>query len=649
MTIIRRVLMAWLLCGAWTAQLMAQSPSSLPPVEAFGTLPAAAEPSLSPDGKHLALIKVRNGRPVAVIYTLDPAGVAPVVMPDEDGFIVGVQWANNDRLLITINVNMQIIGDDVNPWFRTVSVDTHGQNGVTMFSNMTEARDRNYSGSSVVDLAPDDPNHIYMSLYENPTSREFRDTVFRVDVTTGEAERVLRGGPETQGFIMDGHGHVVARLDMTRHPWTQRLLFNAGDNDWKEIASQDVAGGKELEVAGLTVDGMAVVMGAIDDKNGIMGLARHDVKDGSLKWLYVDPRYDVESVIRDPWSGRVLGAVVVEDVPVYHYFDPAFTALQKGLESAFPGTNAHAVTWDADQQKVVVAVDSPRLPRAYFLLDRTTHKATLLTRTYESLRSADLGEIRPYPYRSRDGLDIAAYLTLPPGKAPKNLPTVIMPHGGPQARDQLEFDWWAQFLANRGYAVLKPNFRGSIGYGQKFEEAGYGQWGRKMQDDITDGVKKLIADGIADPKRICIVGASYGGYAALAGAAFTPDLYACAFSWAGVSDLKKLYQDETDETTSTPAALSWKLFIGDNTGELESVSPADHADQIKCPVLLMHGSDDYTVRVDQGEEMNRALQHEGKKVTFIAIKGETHYMQTTATRVRVLTELERFLKENIGN
>jgi dipeptidyl aminopeptidase/acylaminoacyl peptidase len=185
-----------------------------------------------------------------------------------------------------------------------------------------------------------------------------------------------------------------------------------------------------------------------------------------------------------------------------------------------------------------VAVDGPQMPRSYFFLDRTTHKARFIASTYPKLNKDQLGKTKPFPYKARDGLDIPSYLTLPPGKTPKMLPVVILPHGGPRARDEMAFDWQAQFLANRGYAVMQPNFRGSSGYGRRFEEAGYGQWGLKMQDDITDGVRKLIADGIADPKRICIVGGSYGGYAALAGAAFTPDLYACAVSWAGISTSK---------------------------------------------------------------------------------------------------------------
>jgi dipeptidyl aminopeptidase/acylaminoacyl peptidase len=218
----------------------------------------------------------------------------------------------------------------------------------------------------------------------------------------------------------------------------------------------------------------------------------------------------------------------------------------------------------------------------------------------------------------------------------------------------MDFDWWAQFMTNRGYAVLQPNFRGSSGFGYAFRKAGFHQWGLKMQDDITDGVNKLVADGIADPKRICIVGASYGGYAALAGAAFTPSLYACAVSYAGVSDLPKLLEVAEDESSPHSKEMSYLNSrigsIGNDLVRLKATSPALHADQVHCPVLLMHGDADYTVRIDQSVEMYDKLKAAGVDVTFIRFKGdEDHYLERADTRIQMLTEIEKFLAKNIGN
>ena len=238
---------------------------------------------------------------------------------------------------------------------------------------------------------------------------------------------------------------------------------------------------------------------------------------------------------------------------------------------------------------------------------------------------------------------------MPPGAATKDLPVVILPHGGPESRDVAEFDWLSQFLASRGYAVLQPQFRGSVGYGEKFRQAGYRQWGGLMQDDVSDGVRHLIATGVADPSRVCIVGASYGGYAALAGAAFTPELYACAVSISGVSDLpamigstKKNYGSDSD------SVAYWIDHIGPATDpNTIAKSPARSASTVRAPVLLLHGADDSVVPIQQSKAMQRALLEAGKPVTFVTLTGEDHWLSRSATRTRVLQELETFLAEHL--
>jgi dipeptidyl aminopeptidase/acylaminoacyl peptidase len=632
----------------------ATSAQTRPPAEAFGTLPVLSEPTLSPDGKHLAAIDVYQGRPVARIQTLDDPAAHPLVIPYTDGFIIGVQWANNDRLLITIDKNKKSWFEDVKPLFRTISVDRTGGRGVLLLNNLLAANSSPVA-AIIADLAPGDPAHVYM-----PFDLPFSGygvvppvALYRVDVVTGAGEPVLTGTSDTTEWIMDGEGHVVGRIDETRNPLADHLLLYLGGTKWREVAKTDAGDGRGLSVEGVTDDRKELVLDAVSATANTAGLMATKIETGENRDLFFHPRYDVSETLKDPWSGRVIGVAYTVDSDTIQYFDPGLQAMQRGLQAAFPGLVARAVSWDHSRMKVVVQASASRQPPAYYLLDRTTHQANLLSAAYPKLTTPDLGQVKPYPYKARDGLDIPAYLTLPPGKEPKNLPAVIMPHGGPMERDAMDFDWMAQFLANRGYAVLQPNFRGSSGYGNKFLEAGFGQWGLKMQDDVTDGVNKLVADGIVDPKRICIVGSSYGGYAALAGAAFTPDLYACAAGWAGVYDLRRFLATRADDFGKDSAMISsWSHFIGDRTNDaakLDAASPAVNAGKIKCPVLLMHGAADVTVRINQSELMERALNHARKKVTFVEIKDETHYMQTSATRIRWLTELEKFLKENIGN
>jgi dipeptidyl aminopeptidase/acylaminoacyl peptidase len=639
----------------------AQTAPTHPPVEAFARLPAMNQPALSPDGQHLASIQVANGRPAALIYDLSVPidSKLPVLIPYSDGIITDVNWANNSRLLITVEMQKSMLGGAINTWARTIAVDADGKNRAQLFSNI-DSTAFNYSTSFISDFDLDDPDHIFMPLrtiyarLPGDTSMYVRfDThLYSVDVNNGKARVSVPGGPNTGNYFMDGHGNVVARLDVENDPLKDTILVRRND-DWVELASFDARDGGGARIAGLSPDGTALIRWHTDDTTGLTGLNALSLTDGHSAPFYADPKYDIDQALTDPWTGRVIGTVTVADLPVYRYFDPVMQNLQRGLETGFGSSTVHAVGWNVEKTKLIIAFDGPRQPRAYFVLDRTTHRAEPFALSYPELDEDVLGEVKPYAYKARDGLEIPAYLTLPPGKAPKNLPVVILPHGGPMGRDDMRFDWESQFLANRGYAVLQPNFRGSSGYGAKFEEAGYGQWGLKMQDDVSDGVKKLIADGIADPKRICIVGGSYGGYAALAGVTFTPDLYACAAAWAPVTDLRQfLATRASDYGRDSRMISSWTRFIGDrndDAAKLDAVSPARNVEKIRVPVLLVHGKADSTVRIDQSEEMDQALRRAGKKVTFISIEKETHYMETSDTRIRWLTALEKFLKDNIGN
>ena len=643
--------------------LIASPAAANPPVEAFGNLPSLAQPKIAPDGTHFAAVQALDGKPAAVIYKVGAGpGTSPVVIPSGESTVSSIDWVKNDRLLIRLKTNERVLGDSrIRTWERSIAVRADGSNLVVLLKNFPSLRN-NTDDVYIVDKNLDDPNSILMPLflknivvksgyeYYDPYE-DFRLDLLKVNLDTGEGHIYATGNYKTADWITDGHGHLKARLELTLRP-LRHQLFVYDNGDWKASGSYDAEADNGAGAVGLTEDGKAVALLRHDDYPTTV-LLRHDLATGDeSQVLFSNPQYDVMAPIKDEWTGRVIGAMYAADQFEYRYFDPENQALQNGLEKSFPGLSVHATSMSLDKSKVIVAVQGARQPPKYFFLDRTTHDATEILSAYPLLKEADLGEMKPYPYTARDGLEIPAYLTLPPDKVAKNLPTVIMPHGGPDARDVVGFDWWAQFLANRGYAVLQPNYRGSKGYGRKFTEAGLHQWGAKMQDDLSDGVKKLIADGIADPKRICIVGASYGGYAALAGATFTPDLYACAMSFAGVSDLNKfMFAQRSDTGKDSQSTSFWTSRVGSDwtdSDRLENTSPALHADKVKCPILLMHGEGDTTVRINQSEMMFDALKAAGKNVEFIRIAGEDHYLNFAATRIRMLKELEAFLKKNIG-
>jgi dipeptidyl aminopeptidase/acylaminoacyl peptidase len=652
----------------------AQTPPSHPPVEAFGTLPVISHPSLSPDGKYFAAIQMRKNRATTLIYQTDaPAGTLPIEIPTGDLITAGITWTNNDRLIIVLKNNYRVKDYEkaegrVSTFYRSIAIGADGSNPVVLLNNM-KGMHVNPSTANIVGFDAKDPNHLYLGFFyphtvvlstegskfandENP----YHFDLVKVDVNTGDGEVVAEGEHgvklETAQWVMDGQGSVVARVDATRGPLEEHLYLKR-NGSFVKAGTFDANGFKDLSVYGIAPDGSGLIV-LREDVNDFDTLEKIDFATGALTPFYSVPGHDINAAPVDRDTGRVMGAGYTDDTDHMQYFDPILQSLQTGLEKAFPGRSVHVVSKSRDVSRVIAAVSGPRLPPVYYYVNQTTHQAFSIGTSYPGLTEAGLGEVKAYPYKARDGLDIHAYLTLPTGKTPKNLPTVIMPHGGPNVEgDGLRFDWWAQFLANRGYAVLQPNFRGSRGYGKAFLHAGTRQWGLTMQDDLTDGVEKLVADGVADPKRICIVGASYGGYAALAGATYTPDLYRCAFAWAPVSDLPWLLRTNNPHNTPGTKATSVQTEqvgnVSDDFERLAATSPDRHADQVKCPVLIMHGERDTTVDIDQSEREVTALQKARKQVEFIRISGnEDHHLNFPESRINMLTVLERFLKANIG-
>ncbi len=383
------------------------------------------------------------------------------------------------------------------------------------------------------------------------------------------------------------------------------------------------------------------------DKSALVEYDPVAKKEISVK--YANPDYDLTGTFYDKKKKSLVSVSWESDKIEEYFFDKEWEAISSGLKQQFKGYEVVFVGWDDEMKKGILFIYSDRLRRKYFVYDFASKETTEVANPYSWINENDMAHMKPIVFTSRDGLTIHGYLTLPKGLVAKDLPVVVNPHGGPWARDGWYFNPEVQFLANRGYAVLQMNFRGSTGYGKKFWEASFKEWGRKMQDDITDGVEYLKKEGIADPKRIAIYGGSYGGYAALAGVTFTPDLYACGVDYVGVANLFtfmktippywKPYLDQFYEMVGDPEKDSL-LF--------EETSPALHADKIKVPLLIAQGANDPRVNKAESDQMVAALKKRGIDVEYIVKDNEGHGFRNQNNRFDFYGAMEKFLGKYLG-
>jgi dipeptidyl aminopeptidase/acylaminoacyl peptidase len=355
--------------------------------------------------------------------------------------------------------------------------------------------------------------------------------------------------------------------------------------------------------------------------------------------LFNVPGYDVDSLISTPDQSAALGARYVANNGRTEWFDPVIKDVQRQLdERAGPG-NATIVSWSQDKSKLLVAMGDASQAGGLYLWDRAVGIPTFLGWANSALKDRRLNPVKTIQYKAQDGTPIQAVLTVPRGQEAKNLPLIVMPHGGPGARDSESFDWWAQYLAEQGYAVIQPNYRGSTGFGTYFYRLGEGQMGRKMQDDLLDAISWASQAGIADAKRVCIVGGSYGGYAAMRAAQRDGSHYRCAISYAGVSDLNEMMKYDRAFLIGSNPKRYWKTLAPD----FQEVSPRNHPTEFSVPILIMHGAKDKRVPVKQSRAMVAALTKAGKPVTYIEQRLGDHHFTRPEDRLEFLQSMKVFL------
>lgn len=622
--------------------ILIAAPALAAPLSAYGKLPSIEQVVVSPSGHAIAVV-VTNGEQRHIVVKDLASNAVTLNGFVGDHKIRSVQWAG-DRHLIVVSSATQTafnIQNGRREWMFGSVIDLQTKKMWPLIK-ATETSMGAIFDLPIVRTYKGEPA-VYAQGVVFQGGRGYL-SLFRIDLDSGKSRLIMTGSEETVDWVVDTEGQPLAQELFHRGTGAWSIKLRSGMS-WREAASAK-GGLNSPYLVGLGRDGASVIYAAPDEDRD---WSWHELRIDGAKPAEPIATLDDQGPIRSAADGRLIGhRVLAGDDDRYVFFDPADERAWKAIVNAYPGERVSLASWSDDRKKIVVLVDSRTDGPAYAIVDLNTRNAKWLGGEYQGLQPADIGSREPVRFKAADGLPLTGYLTLPRGRPAKNLPLIVFPHGGPAARDTPGFDWWAQGMASRGYAVLQVNFRGSDGLGGRLLEAGYGEWGRKMQTDLSDGVRHLAAAGTIDPKRVCIVGASYGGYAALAGATIDHGVYRCAVSVAGVTDLRR----QVSYSASRGGGMTqryWNRFMGAegrNDEVLDRYSPAKLAARADIPILLIHGKDDTVVLLEQSRVMSEALTKAGKPHELIIQKGADHWLSRGDTRLQTLEATMAFVEKH---
>lgn len=608
------------------------------PISAFARLPHIRNVTISPSGTHIAFITSQGDRNGALSMPIDGSSAPQGIVSDRDDYeLQWCNWANDKRLLCSFRAMVSEAGI-VYPITRLIAVNADGSQMKVLIQNseagIAQFHDR------ILDWTPDEPDSVLIELDDD---RNGYPSVFELNVNTGRKLIRARESAPIRSFTTDSRGNVRIGRGFSSSGDLHYFARLEGEKSWRRLAKIKAFSGEDVLVPIAIAPGAnkAYAVGNFEGREALWEMDLADERDPQL--VFSHPLVDVETPVLAS-DGRLLGLWYELDRPFLQYVDAKMNSLMRSVNEATPDRFNTITDYNRDETKLVIRSMSDIDYGTYHILDRNTNRLSRLSSAYPELAKVELGRMRSIVYKAQDGTEIPGYLTVPPGKRAEKLPLVVMPHGGPIARDSWEFDFLRAFLVDRGYAVLQMNFRGSSGYGAKWFYDAHQDWGGLTYADITDATRWAIAEGIADPKRVAIVGWSFGGYAALLGAVRNGDLYRCAISIAGISDLKQLL-DEARHFTNYKIA---KAQIGDQSEKLKADSPLRHVDSIKMPVLLVHGDKDSQVEVDHSKRMASALKRADKPHRVVILEDATHQLGRKSDRMTLLTEVEKFLTENLA-
>lgn len=627
-----------------------------PPIEVYAQLPAAVDARLSPDGRRLAAIVPVQGRRAFVVYDLDHRD-KPAVIGTGEGEPAWVAWKTDRRLVASVRAVSERLALTKTLDTRLVAFDADGQR----VTELVKAHQGDYEPQvqdHVLSLLPDDPTSLLLQISKvdrmskGPISawtaneRLAHPEVVRVNVISGDTQTVAPMNGQISQWIADrsGQPRLGWAVDVQRRE-LRLLTRDTPQAAWRVVQTLPANEGRHFEPQAFVDDRGERLYVTSNHEGPYDALYEYSlVENRFLRQVAAHPEADISAIVRD---GVLIGWR--DGLGAHTYLDAGWARDAAALRQAVPDAQLTLVDRSRDGRRVLVALHQGNQPVDFWLLTREPAQPPVfepVTEAYPGLDAAQIAPTRLEHYTARDGLRIPALVTLPVGitTPQRPLPFIVLPHGGPSAHDTPGFNDWVQWLASRGYGVLQPQFRGSTGYGQRFQTAGFGQWGLAMQDDITDGTRWLIEQRLADPQRIALVGGSYGGYAALMGLVREPGLYRAAIAIAPVTDLAT-FLDDLHHTLY--GDLNLPKVQNRTSGSLEERSPVQQAARIQQPVLLVHGRKDSTVPVLHTELMARALQRAGKPVQTVVLPDADHYFTREADRLALLKAMTAFLEARV--
>ena len=605
-----------------------KSKTPLIPMEDFFRNPEKSSFRISPNGNHIAYMKPWKSRMNVHVIEVG-ADVEKRLTSSTERSIYGFLWLGDDRIGY-----VKDDGGDENTHFYAVNKDGSNEIDLTPFENVK---------ATIIDDLEEDPENVILGL--NKRNQEIFDP-YRVNINTGQMVMIAENPGNISGWMTDHDGEL--RIAITSDGVNTSLLYRESESDeFKSILTTDFK--EQVSPLFFTFDNKNLYVSSNRgrDKAAIYEFNVKEAQEGLL--LYEHAEVDVSSLMYSKKRRVLTGVTYTVAKTKKIFFDDLRKDIQDKLEAQLPGFEVDLISFSKDETQAIVVTHSDRSRGTYYSYDITENKLSSLGKVSPWLNENHMAEMNPIKYTARDGRTIHGYLTIPKDSNGKNLPVVVHPHGGPWARDNWGYNSQIQFLANRGFAVFQMNFRGSTGYGREFWEISFKEWGKSMQDDITDGVKWLINKGIADEDRIAIYGASYGGYATLAGLTFTPELYACGVDYVGVSNIFTLLE------TLPPY---WELgrqmmyeMIGNPETEkdlLEAASPIFHVENIKVPLFVAQGANDPRVKQAESDQIVEAIKSRGVEVPYMLKEDEGHGFYNEENQFDFYREMEKFLIKHIG-